>query len=232
MHTTIAIWKKQVWDTSKNKTILIQLVLFPVITVIMNYAVKMEDMPELSYLKLFSIMYLAMAPITSMSAIISEEKEKGTLRALMMSYVRPWEYLLGVGAYVFCCCTIGTVFMSKGCGMEDPAWTRYMAVMAVGMVISILLGAAIGMWSKDQMSATSLQVPVMCVFSFLPMIAQFNDQVARVAKFFYTQQLYNIVLDIENVKISMENVVIIGANALLILVFFFLAYRKEGLSKD
>lgn len=107
-----------------------------------------------------------------------------------------------------------------------------MAVMAVGMVISILLGAAIGMWSKDQMSATSLQVPVMCVFSFLPMIAQFNDQVARVAKFFYTQQLYNIVLDIENVKISMENVVIIGANALLILVFFFLAYRKEGLSKD
>ena len=51
--------------------------------------------------------------------------------------------------------------------------------------IGALLGAAIGVFSKDQMSATSLTVPVMLVFSFLPMLSMFNETIGKVAKFFY-----------------------------------------------
>ncbi|MCR5274106.1 MAG: ABC transporter permease, partial [Clostridiales bacterium] len=85
MREATAIFRKQVLDTRKNRAVLIQFIMFPIMTIVMSNAVKVDDMPEFFYLKLFSIMYMAMAPIVSMSAIISEEKEKGTLRALMMS---------------------------------------------------------------------------------------------------------------------------------------------------
>ena len=174
---------------------------------------------------------MAMAPIVSMSAIISEEKEKGTLRALMMSNVRPAAYLLGVGVYDFLCCLIGTMLMSKSCGLDDGPWWRYLCVIMIGLVISIILGAAVGVLAKDQMAATSLSVPVMCLFTFLPMMAQFNGTIAKVAKFFYTQQLYLALEDINNVKIGTEGLIIIAANAIVILAFFVLAFRKEGLNK-
>ena len=232
MKEATAIFRKQVLDTRKNKTVLIQFVLFPIMTIVMSHAVKVDDMPEFFYLKLFSIMYMAMAPITSMSAIISEEKEKGTLRALMMSNVRPLSYLLGVGVYDFLACFIGTTVMSNFCGLDGGPWYKYLLVISSGLVISIVLGAAIGVLAKDQMSATSLSVPVMCLFTFLPMMAQFNDTIASVAKFFYTQQLYLALEDINNVKIGTEGLIIVLVNALVIIGFFVVAFRKEGLTKE
>ena len=100
MRNTLIIIKKQLMDTLKNKTILIQFILFPVMTLIMENTVRLEGMPELFFAKLFSIMYMGMAPLTATAAIISEEKEKNTLRVLMMANVAPWQYLAGVGIYV------------------------------------------------------------------------------------------------------------------------------------
>ena len=231
MREATAIFRKQILDTRKNRTVLIQFILFPIMTIVMTNAVKMDDIPEFFYLKLFSIMYMAMAPITSMSAIIAEEKEKGTLRALMMSNVSPASYLAGVGFYDFLACLIGTVVMSNFCGLEGRAWYAYLLVISSGLVISTILGAAIGVMAKDQMSATSLSVPVMCLFTFLPMLAQFNDTIGKVAKYFYTEQLYRALSDINNVKIGTEGLVIVLANALLILGFFVMAFRKEGLTR-
>ena len=71
-HVT-AILKKQLKDTLKNKVVLIQFVLFPALTWIMNSAVIMEDMPENFFVTLFATMYIGMAPLTSLAAIIAEE---------------------------------------------------------------------------------------------------------------------------------------------------------------
>lgn len=46
-------------------------------TLIMEHAITLNDMPELFFTRLFSTMYIGMAPLTAMAAIISEEKEKG-----------------------------------------------------------------------------------------------------------------------------------------------------------
>ena len=227
-----AIFKKQILDTRKNRAVLIQFILFPIMTIVMSNAVKVDDMPEFFYLKLFGIMYMAMAPITSVSAIISEEKEKGTLRALMMSNVSPASYLIGVGLYDFFACFWGSMLMSLACGLTGEMWRGYMGVMMLGLPISIFLVAAIGIMAKDQMSATSLSVPIMCVFTFLPMMAQFNDTIAKVAKFFYTQQLYLALEDLNHVKIDTEGILIVLCNAVLILGFFILAFRKEGMNRE
>ena len=106
----IAILWKQIKDTLKNKTILIQFVMFPALTLIMENAVKLDDMPEHFFATLFAVMYMGMAPLTAMASIISEEKEKNTLRVLRMANVKPAEYLVGVGIYIWVICTYSTRF--------------------------------------------------------------------------------------------------------------------------
>ena len=56
MRNSLIIIKKQLKDTLKNKTVLIQFILFPIMVLIMENAVKMDGMPELFFTKLFSIM--------------------------------------------------------------------------------------------------------------------------------------------------------------------------------
>ena len=46
MKNSMIIIKKQLKDTLKNKTILIQFILFPMMTLIMENAIHMEGMPE------------------------------------------------------------------------------------------------------------------------------------------------------------------------------------------
>ena len=79
MRNSMIIIKKQLKDTLKNKTILIQFILLPLLTIIMENAIHVEGMPELYFTKLFSVMYIGMAPLTAVAAIIAEEKEKNTL---------------------------------------------------------------------------------------------------------------------------------------------------------
>ena len=96
MRNILVVFKKQLRDTLKNITILIQFVLFPAFALIMEYFIDIDDMPEYFFVKLFAVMYIGMAPLTATAAIIAEEKEKNTLRVLMNANIRPWQYLIGV----------------------------------------------------------------------------------------------------------------------------------------
>ena len=173
MNNILAIFQKQVKDPLKNKTILIQFVMFPVMTLIMENAINLEGMPEHFFGNLFATMYLGMAPLTAMAAIIAEEKEKNTLRVLLMSNVKPFEFLVGVGLYIWLICMAGACVIGLGSGYRGEMLGQFLLPMCIGILVSLLMGAAIGTWSKNQMMATSVTVPVMLVFSFLPMLSMF-----------------------------------------------------------
>lgn len=229
MKNITAVFLKQIKETFRNKTILIQFLMFPVMVIIMENAIKLENMPEHFFVKLFAVMFVGMAPLTCMSAIISEEKEKNTLRALMMSNVKPFEYLIGVGAYVFIMCIIGAVVFAVCGGYEGKDLLVFMTVMGAGILLSALTGAVIGVFSKNQMSATSITIPVMMIFSFLPMLSMFNENIEKVARITYSQQMSILINGIGNSAIKPESIVIIAVNFVVASILFTLAFRKKGL---
>ena len=97
----MAVLKKQIHDTLKNKTVLIQFIMFPVMALVMTNTISSSGISATYFVTLFATMYVGMAPMTSIASIISEEKEHNTLRVLLMSNVKPTEYLLGVGIYLY-----------------------------------------------------------------------------------------------------------------------------------
>ena len=71
MNNILIILKKQIKDTLKNKAVLIQFVMFPVMAFIMTNSVKIEGMPPDFFVNMFAVMYIGMAPLVDMYAIIS-----------------------------------------------------------------------------------------------------------------------------------------------------------------
>lgn len=226
MNHIIAILWKQLKDTLKNKTILIQFLMFPCMTLIMENAINIQDMPEHFFANLFAIMYIGMAPLTSISAIISEEKEKNTLRVLQMSNVKSIEYLIGNAIYILFGCMIGSFVIGLAGGYIGANLFNFMIIMFAGHIISMLVGATIGIFSKNQMMATSVTVPVMMVFSFLPMLSMFNDSIKAFSKYIFSEQLYLLLNDLSKIDISFENGMILGINFIVILVVFVANYKK------
>lgn len=229
MKHAIAIFKKQLKDTLKNKAVLIQFMMFPIMTLIMNNAIQLSDLPENFFVLLFAAMYVGMAPLIAISAIIAEEKEQNTLRVLLMSNVRPSAYLIGAGSYVWLFCLLGSIVICFVGSYDAKERLLFLFIMSAGIFASLLLGAAIGTFSKTQMMATSLTVPIMIFFSFLPMISLFNDTVAKFAKYTYSEQIRLALSEIGAPRFTVERFCILAANMLLFAGLFAVAYRRSFL---
>lgn len=230
MHNIGAVFGKQWKETLKNKTVFIQFVLFPVMTLVMDRAVKIEGMPERFFVNLFAVMYIGMAPLTAMASILSEEKEKNTLRVLMMSDVKPHEYLIGIGGYVWLVCMFGAGVICAVGAYSLQEGVAFMGIMATGFLVSLLAGAAIGTWSRTEMMASSVAVPVMMIAAFAPMLSYFNTAVARIAKFVYTEQIGILLGRGGGMAPDAENICIIAGNMLVAALLFVAAYKRSRLA--
>ena len=223
-----AVFGKQIKETLKNKEVLVQFLMFPLLTVIMENMILIEGMPEHYFTGMFSSMYVGMAPLVAMVSILAEEKEKGTLRVLLTADVKAAEYLTGVGSYVWAACMLGSlVFMATG-GYKGTEALFFLAVMGIGIFISLVFGAAIGVACRNQMAATAVSVPVMLVLSFLPMLSSFNKTLEKMAKFVYTQQVSLLVNPAADKLIDMGNIGIILINIFIVTAFFGYAYQKSA----
>lgn len=239
MKHILTILQKQLKDTFKNKAVLLQFLMFPILGIIMTKSVRIEGMPLNFFVHLFAAMYVGMAPLVGVSSIIAEEKEKNTLRVLLMAGVRPGQYLFGIGCYVFSACILGSaVFCALLEGTDAYGKFCFLLIMAAGIIVSILLGAVIGVGCRNQMSATSLMVPVMLVFSFLPMLSMFNEVMAKAAKFTYTEQLRILIGSLSgganigqtsSVGNNIEHMFVIAANMAAFGGLFLWFYKKKGL---
>ena len=106
----------------------------------------------------------------------------------------------------------------------------FLFIMGIGIITSIIIGACIGVGSKNQMSATSVTIPVMMIFSFMPMLSMFNDKIQKVSKIIYSEQIRNLINNLENSRNDIENIAVIIINIILFGILFCVLYKKRGLT--
>ena len=101
--------------------------------------------------------------------------------------------------------------------------------MAIGIIISILIGAIIGVYSKNQMMATSISVPTMMVFSFLPMLSLFNPTIKKIGRFAYSQQIHQLIEELSSFSVTLESFLVVLITILILIVLFVITYMKRGM---
>lgn len=228
----IRIWTvfmKQVKETMVNKEILIQFILFPIVAWILTSAIDLEGMPHDFFVRIFAAMYIGMAPFITTSTIIAEEKESNTLRMLLFSNVKAGEYLLGISMYVYVLCSLGILAFGILGGYGFEQLLVFMILSKIGIIISILIGACVGMNSTSQMNANSTAIPMMMIFSFIPMICTFNETFSKFGDFIYTQQIKLMYENLSFDAFTEQYFLVMGCTIILAFAIFFYIHRKKGI---
>ena len=69
----------------------------------------------------------------------------------------------------------------------------------------------------------------MMILAFLPMLAMFNDKIAKDAKIFYTQQLKVCLDNMKVTNITKETVMVVIVNVLVLIGMYGITYKRKGL---
>ncbi|MDR1689069.1 MAG: ABC transporter permease [Clostridiales bacterium] len=229
MRSVKAIFKKQIYDTFKNKMILVQFILFPVLAAIMTELVAKadENIPNSMFVTMFGAMFAGMTLLIFMTGVISEDAENKSTRLLVMAGVKPHEYLIGVsGAAIILSVLVITAFGFIG-GFSGTDFLKFTSVLMLGSIASLLIGASVGMLMKNQQAAVAVATPVAMLFAFCPMLANFNEDIKYFTWFFYTRQI-DIVVNNFSADYVTAVLTILG-NIAVFLVLFTVAYKVKGL---
>lgn len=222
-----AIFYKQIKDIAKNKTVLLQYFAFPVIAFVMSMVIPDDIMKE-GIVTIFASMFVIMIPLLSISNVIAEEKEKNTLLALKFAYVTPMEYIIGVGLFVFLCSFVDFWLFAFMLNVGWVAKLKFVLILLSGLLPSMILGAFLGILSKNLMSVSSFVSPISIILSMLPVLSAYNEDLHNVTKYVYSQQVSDLLTNLQS-SIQIESIVIIFANLLIFLLLFIFGFRKKGL---
>jgi len=227
LRRTLAVFYKECKDATKNKLIIMVFFMFPVLSFLFKYI--MPETETRVALPMFTNMNIIMVPIILMSTIIAEEKEKGTLRVLIMSNVQPMEYLIGIGFFVFIIAVISTALFLITNNIETTYIFLFLATSLSGIICSILIGAIIGLITKNQMSTGPLSGIIAMVLGMVPMFANMNNSIRNYSKYLYSQSVFDILFRIKD-EFTLEKFTVIGVNALIFLIIFYFIYKRKKLA--
>jgi len=241
MNNIVAVYIKQIISLIKNPVMLIQAAFFIGIVIVISFLIGVDEdkdcdscipayvcavcleentlnTPNPSMPALFAVMFVGLTLMGTASALVTEDKTTNNLRFMTMAKVKPFQYLLGTGAALFSLVfVIIILFAVVGGYFEHMLW--FVAIASFGALVSILLGTAIGL-SKLPI----LAMPLSLVLGMGPMLSTFNENLANLLRFTYTQQIN---LAVSNLEYDMtSNFIVIGINGLVVLAFFIWMHRK------
>ncbi|MBR1598825.1 MAG: hypothetical protein IJ661_07945 [Lachnospiraceae bacterium] len=126
---------------------------------------------------------------------------------------------------------IGVSIFALCSGFRGTELAAFIIILAIGIMVSEIIGALIGILCGNQMSATSITVPVMMVFSFLPMLSLFNDTIKSISKYTYSQQISLLINNIADKEYYKDGIIIILSNLIIAAILFSMVFRKRGLNE-
>ena len=236
MHTLAVLIKKDFRLMFTNKNMLIMILLpigFAVLYQTIFGDVKEAGMPSNFVLTLCELLNLSAIPLTGLAMMVAEEKEKNTLRVLMLSDVSALEYIFSKIISVLVLMELITIVIFFITATQLSYLPMLLLVTTVTSISMLLFGSVVGLLSKDQMSTSTLSTPLMILFLIPPMFQNMNEVIDKIASIVPTTRMMAIINDAMNGMsiLSQEHLLdfgIILAWILLGVVTFAMMYRKKG----
>lgn len=109
------------------------------------------------------------------ACLIAEEKERNTLRSLMMSPASIADILLGKSLLVFIVSGVILAVSAYIVGYVPNQVVPIISVLAISTVFYLAVGTVCGLFTKSVMEASLAVLPIILVFSFGPMALYLNE---------------------------------------------------------
>ena len=191
-----AILQKDFKDILRNSAVSIS-VLMPLIL-----AFIYGRMGDISIEAHFMVINLTMVVVGSFlqCSLIAEEKEKNTLRGLMMSPASTFEILGGKSLLSFIATMIVVAIGAYLTGYYPENLFVVVAAIMLSSLFFIGLGTLLGLFSKSVMEASVIAMPFMFIFGFGTILTSFADKypILKVMAYTPNAQLVEIAVKVES----------------------------------
>ncbi|WP_144460980.1 ABC transporter permease [Siminovitchia fortis] len=223
-----AILIKDYKDFSRNLAVSCVIFLPPILAAF--YGRMGVDSIETHYM-VFNLVLVMVAAFVQ-CCLIAEEKEKNTLRGLMLSPATTAEILCGKSLLSF----LFTIFVIALSAFLLDYSPKNIGIVAVAIILSSLfylgLGTLLGLYAKSVMEASVLILPFMLVFSFGTFINALAEKypILKAAEYLPNVQLLEIAKNVENKAGFTDillNLVIIVIWTIVISALTVVVFRKR-----
>lgn len=225
-----ALFKLGIQDLTKNVNVFVYIIM-P-----LAFALLYANMDTLSNDFVFSLcmlLNLSMVPVALMGTIIAEEKEKNTLRTLMLHDVSATEILFAKALICMLFVMLNNILMFFIVGFSMNQFPAYQTVGFFVSLAVIFFGALVGLLAKNQMSAGLLSIPFMAIF-MAPLFIQMTKSklASNISSVLPTDAMMKIFDAIPKNHVSISSIgkelFVIGIWLVLGVVFFRIVYKKVG----
>lgn len=150
--------------------------------------------PVISQFMLGSALCMTVGMVCTMTVLygIAEEKEKHTLRTLMLANVGASQVVASKAVVALVASTVVNAVCFFVAGGGPGMLAAYLALGAVGSLPVILFSLVLGLASRDQMTAGVYSVPVLLV-ALVPMFGMANEAIERVSHWLPTGGVYDLI---------------------------------------
>ena len=224
-----AIFTKEIKDSLRNNRIVFLFLLFPAFAYLVTFLLGDNlDTDPITFVE----MHISMIPLMITASLIAEEKDKNTLKVLMLSNVKPVEFLLGVLSFVFLLNVVTTCFFIPLMSFKIAEFIRFLLVISVGIICSTILGAIIGITARAGSNVAATSTPVTLLFALVPLLAQMmpGSAIAGFASILYSGQMISILMDLTG-NFTFIRFGIMLLNFLVFMVIFLIIYGNKNLAE-
>ena len=228
MNKITALYIKQMKNIGYNLFIAIGFVMPLLFAFLFAYIMPGTESIALSMGVLTNIAFVS---TNTMCVLIAEEKEKNTLNVLITSTVSALDFLLSNALTTITMTSAINILVYLICAPVDISFLPFMLVTTFGAIAAVVLGAIIGLVSKNQMTASSIITPFALIFMMVPMLAGGVPSLRLAGNMMYSQQTIVMLSDIANGVLSLTSIGVIAANTAVFSIAFVLVYKRFGLGK-
>lgn len=223
-----AIFMKDYKEFSRNYAVSIVMLLTPVLAAFYG-RIGIDSLD--TYYLLFNMTF-AMVSTYVQTCLIAEEKEKDTLRGLLLSPASTTDILVGKSALTFTVTAITlalVIFFSDYSPANMPA---ILLAFAISAIFYIGLGTLIGLFTKSVMEASVYSLPVMALFSGGTFITLLFDKypLLKVLEYLPNIQLINLARKLEEglpLTNLLQEYLIIAVWAIVIFLLTAFIYKRQ-----
>jgi len=247
MNAIKAIFTKQLNDVFKNPTVTMMFIMFPAMAFVMVEFISDGTVSAFQQILSMAVMSIGSMPLVAIASYIAEDVEHRSLRFLVMAGVKPTQYLSGLAIFVLILSMAAMLIFGFIGRLSGADFGLFMGISLIGCLASLILGAVVGIFSKNVQQANTYATVLMMLIGFTPMFGLFNPEMIRYTYFLFTQQIWLILMyiaqgggeyalglfaDLDVHFEVMHSILIILGNIVVLTGLFAFVYKKKGLKGE
>ncbi|MGG0185065.1 ABC transporter permease [Bacillus rhizoplanae] len=225
-----AIVRKEMYDAGKNSQILIMALL----PVLLAFFYSNIDSQKEFFAGFTVAMTLTMVGSFVQAIMIAEEKEKHTLRVLMLSPANPIEVILGKSVLTIFFVIAASFASLLILGTLKGNIGMLIVILLAGTLLCIILGTIVGLLSQNMAQTSIVGMPIFLLFTLGPMLQEFvkNEIVKKAVGFLPTTHIIegiDKVIHGKGFSAIQEHLINNAIWAAFLIVICFFVYKKKQL---